>query len=251
MVSIAQPRPMRALVTRPREEAEGLAAALATRGVAALIEPLMQVRYAVAATLDLAGVQAMLCTSANGVRALARASGERRLRLLAVGDATAARARAEGFVSVASAGGDVRDLVRLAEEELAPQKGRLLHVCGSEVAGDLVGALRARGFAAERKALYEARPIAALSPAAVEALRSGMIGLALFFSPRTAGTFARLANDAGVGQSCAAIVALSISAAADGALGQLPWRERRIAPRPDQGALLDALDRLLAERRRD
>lgn len=242
---------MRALVTRPREEAEGLAAALAARRVVALIEPMMQVRYAVAATLDVAGVQAVLCTSANGVRALARASGERRLPLLAVGNATAARARTEGFASVASAAGDVADLVRLAVETLAPQSGRLLHVCGSEVAGDLVGALRARGFAAESKALYEARPIAALSPAAVEALRSGMIDLALFFSPRTAGTFARLADDAGVGQSCAAIAALSISAAADAALGGLPWGERRIAHRPDQRALLAALDRLLAERRRN
>ena len=141
---------MQALVTRPREEAEALAAALAARGVAALIEPLMEVHFHAAATLDLAGVQAVLCTSANGVRALARASGERRLPLLAVGDATAARARAEGFAAVASAGGDAADLARLAAARLDPRKGRLLHVCGSAVAGDLAGDLRARGFAVER-----------------------------------------------------------------------------------------------------
>ena len=68
---------MRALVTRPREDAESLIAALATRSVEALVEPLMEVHYQSPGTLDLGGVQAILCTSANGVRALARASGER------------------------------------------------------------------------------------------------------------------------------------------------------------------------------
>jgi len=240
---------MRALVTRPREEAETLAAALAARGVGALIEPLMQVHYCNGPALDFSGVQAVLCTSANGVRALARASAERRLPLLAVGDATAVRAREKGFTSIASAGGNSADLVRLAAEKLRPQDGRLLRVCGSAVAGNLVGALRALGFTVERAVLYEARPIAALSPAAVHALRSGAIDFALFFSPRTAAIFARLAGDAEVARSCTAIAALSISAAADAIMSELPWRERRIAERPDQSALLDALDRLLAERR--
>ncbi len=246
MVSIAPRRGLQALVTRPREEAEALAAALAAHGVAALIEPLMEVHFHAAAP-DLAGVQAILCTSANGVRAFARASGERRLPLLAVGDATAARAQAEGFAAIASAGGDAADLARLAAARLDPRNGRLVHVCGSAVAGDLAGDLRARGFAIERAILYAARPVAALSPAAVEAIGSGMIDFALFFSPRTAAIFVRLANGAGVGRCCAGIVALSISAAADAPLAALPWRERRIAAQPDQPALLEALGCLLAE----
>src|SRR5215472_17754964 len=100
---------MRALVTRPREASEALAAALASRGVEAIIEPLIEVHYRQAA-LRLAGVQAIMCTSANGVRAFARSSDERRLPVFAVGEATAARARAEGFTTVWSAGGDVADL---------------------------------------------------------------------------------------------------------------------------------------------
>src|SRR5438552_12976874 len=87
----------RALVTRPRAEAAGLAEALDARGIEAIIEPLLEIRYRDAAAPALAGVQAILCTSANGVRALARLSGERGLPLLAVGETTAARARAVGF----------------------------------------------------------------------------------------------------------------------------------------------------------
>jgi len=241
---------MQALVTRLPEESQSLAAALAVRDVGAIIEPMMEVHFCVAAALDLAKVQAILCTSANGVRALARVTGERGLPLLAVGEATASRARAEGFTAVASAGGAVIDLVRLAAARLRPQDGRLLHVSGNVVAGDLVGALRAHGFVIERSALYEARPVGALSAPAVCALRCGMIDFALFFSPRTAAIFIRLAGIAGVVGCCRTITALAISAAADAILAGLPWRDRQVAARPSQSALLDTLDTILAEQRR-
>jgi uroporphyrinogen-III synthase len=239
---------LRVLVTRPREEAEELAAALATRGLHAVVEPLMQVHYSTSAALDLTGVQAILCTSANGVRALARASGERGVLLLAVGDATAARARSEGFTAIESAGGAVGDLARLAAARLRPQQGLLLHVAGAIVAGDLVEALRKRGFQVERRVLYEAQPATALSPTTADALRSSSIHFALFFSPRTAAIFAELAGAAGVAECCTTMTAISISRAADAALGNLRWRDRRIAERPNQSALLTALDRVLCER---
>ena len=241
---------IRALVTRPREEAESLASPLAARGVSPVIEPMMQIHYRAATALDLTTVQAILCTSVNGVRALARVTGDRRLPLFAVGEATAARARAEGFTAVESAGGAVADLVRLVVERLRPQNGGLLHVAGDVVAGDLVGALRARGFVIERSVLYEARPVGALSASAVCALRSGIIDLALFFSPRTAAIFVRLANDAGVVPYCRTITALAISAEADAVLAGLPWRNRLVSERPNRPALLGMLDSVLAERQR-
>src|SRR5512135_2951362 len=151
---------LRALVTRPRAETAELAEALAARGVAAIVEPMFDIRYRGGPAPCLEGVQALLCTSANGVRAFARVRGERGLPLLAVGDATAARAREAGFARVESAGGTVDDLVRLARERLSPTAGRLLHVAGSAVAGDLAGMLRDAGFAVERSVLYEAEPIA-------------------------------------------------------------------------------------------
>ena len=248
VTQFASHRPMRALVTRPHEESESLASSLTSRGISTVIEPMMQVHYHGATALDLATVQAILCTSANGVRALARVTGERRLPLLAVGETTASRARAEGFTAVASAGGAATDLVRLAASRLRPENGRLLHVAGNIVAGDLVGELRTHGFMIERRVLYEARPVERLSMAAVSALRGMVIDFALFFSPRTAAIFVRLAGIAGVAACCRAITTLSISAAADAALTGLPWRDRRVAARPNQPALLDTLDRVLAER---
>jgi len=239
---------LRALVTRPREEAEALAAALVARGIEAVVEPLMQVHYRTPAAFELTGVQAILCTSANGVRALARTSKEREVLLLAVGDATAAHARSEGFTAVESAGGDIADLIRLAAARLRPQDGTLLHVAGSVVAGDLVEALGERGFRVTRHVLYEAQPAKALNPTTVDALRRDTIDLAFFFSPRTAAIFAQLAVAAGVVPCCARMAALSISRAADAALADLPWLDRWVAERPNQAALLAALDRVLCER---
>jgi uroporphyrinogen-III synthase len=242
---------MRALVTRPRTEAAELAQALADRGIAALLEPLLDIRYRdFGDPPDFAGIQAVLCTSANGVRALARLSQERTLPLFAVGEATAARARAEGFCDVHSAGGAVDDLVSLVSTHMRPDAGRLLHVASSLVAGDLCGELRARGFSVDRAVLYEARPVSALTAATVRGLAAGMVDFALFFSPRTAAIFARLADQAGLAAATRHVTAISISAAADAALGKLRFRARHISGRPDQPALLAMLDRLVEERRR-
>jgi uroporphyrinogen-III synthase len=230
---------MRALITRPRAEAERLAALLAPLGIAAVVEPLIAVSERAVEAPDLGGVQAVLCTSANGVRALARASAERSVALFAVGDATAARARAEGFRHVESAGGDVEDLAYLVSRRLKPQGGRLLHVAGSEVAGELAKSLADGGFAVERMVLYEAQAAEAISPGTAVLITGGKIDFALFFSPRTAAVFARLVEAADVADGLHGTTAVSISAAADAMLADLPFRARLIAAAPNQAALVE------------
>jgi uroporphyrinogen-III synthase len=246
--TINSPRGLCALVTRPRAEAAGLARALADRGIIAIIEPLLDIEYRNLPPPDLIGVQAVLCTSANGVRALARLTAARTVPLLAVGEATAGRAREEGFLHVESAGGNVDDLVLLVSERLRTDAGRLLHVAGTAVAGNLAGDLRARGFAVERAVLYEARPAVALDGATVRELAAGLVNFALFFSPRTAAIFVRLAGEAGIGEAMRRVTAVSISAGADAALAPLCFRDRRIAQRPDQPALLASIDQLIGAR---
>jgi uroporphyrinogen-III synthase len=249
MTAISSRFGLRALVTRPRAEAASLAEALAARGIEAILEPLLDIHYRDVPAPDLTGVQAILCTSANGVRALARSSSERHRPLLAVGDATAGRARAEGFARVESASGNVANLARLVRERLRPEDGPLLHVAGSEIAGDLAGDLGAHGFVVERAVLYEARPAAALSAPTVRALDAGIVDFALFFSPRTATIFAGLAERGGLVAALRTATAISISAAADKALAGVAFRARCIAATPDQPGLLAALDDVLRERR--
>lgn len=234
-----------ALVTRPRDEAKRLAALLAERGIACVIEPMIEIAERPAALPDLTGVQAILLTSANGARALARASDACGVPVFAVGDATTRAARAAGFGQVESAGGDVEDLARLVARRLRATDGTLLHVAGSEVAGDLAGALCASGFTVERAVLYEARAAEALTSETTRLIEDGEIDLALFFSPRSAAIFARLADAANACDGLAATMAVSISATADAALGDLPFRARLVAATPTQAALLACIDGLV------
>src|SRR5258708_35953372 len=74
---------MKAIVTRPRDDAAALVGALADRGVAALLAPMLTILPVPQAARDLAerlaGAQAVLFTSANGVRAFAAAPPRRQL----------------------------------------------------------------------------------------------------------------------------------------------------------------------------
>ncbi|MEK9723834.1 MAG: uroporphyrinogen-III synthase, partial [Rhodospirillaceae bacterium] len=88
---------MHLLLTRPRSDSEALAATLAARGVATTVAPLLDIAIPDGPPLDLTGVQGLLMTSANGVRAFAAREARRDLLVFAVGEATGAEARAAGF----------------------------------------------------------------------------------------------------------------------------------------------------------
>ncbi len=232
----------RALITRPLEDAKPVAARLADLGIDAVIEPLLFIDYKDDADVAFDGVQALLFTSANGVRALARNSDERSLPVLTVGDASAREARVAGFADVTSAGGDVEDLAALAMGRLKSEDGILLHIAGSAVAGDLAGRLEQAGFAYRRAVLYGARTADALSYKCVRSIRDGQIDAALFFSPRTAATFVRLAQAQGLSPHCRSMDAVCLSAAVAETMSELPWQRCLTAREPTLDALLDILD---------
>ncbi|HLN23341.1 MAG TPA: uroporphyrinogen-III synthase [Patescibacteria group bacterium] len=232
----------RALVTRPREDSEGIARALAGRGYEVQVEPLLEIVPRSGVALVLTGVQGILATSANGVRALAVNLAGRDLPVWAVGDATARTARELGFHHVETARGDVGSLVALVATRCDRSQGALLHAAGSAVAGDLAGQLSGAGFEVRREVLYEARTATALSPALCQALDQNELEVALFFSPRTAATFATLTRAAGRETGCAGLAAYALSPAVARELAALPWRSVITAARPEQESMLAAID---------
>ena len=237
-----------ALLTRPRPDSETLAALLQDRGVKSLIEPVINIHPLDDILLpDLDKMQALLLTSANGVRALAQLLGPppeaRHIALLAVGAASAEAARQLGFQNVVSAGGNVDSLVALARAQLNPAHGPLLHVAGTKVAGDLAAMLKSHGFYVQRERIYEARARAQLSPEAQYALTDNQIDMVLFFSPRSARTFAKLSCAAAVDSALAQVTAICLSAAVAKAASGVTWRRVRIARKPEKAALLDEVAR--------
>ncbi len=234
------PKARRILITRPSEDAQPLADRLRASGHPVLIEPLLEIVYRDQPVPDVAGDQAILFTSANGVRAFTRLCPARGVPVFAVGNATAATASAQGFTEVASADGDVEALARLVIGRCRPEAGGLLQIAATERAGDLAGRLTAAGFTVRREVLYEARPAAALSPATVAALAAGAVDAVLLFSPRTARALAGLVLAAGLAAACRGVEALCLSEAVAGAAGEseLGWKTVRVAARPDLEALL-------------
>ncbi len=242
-------RRLRVLVTRPRGEAELFAVALAMRGHDAILAPLIEIALIEDVSVDLSGVQGVLFTSANGVRAFAHAVPDRGLPVFCVGNATANAARAAGFAKVESASGDVETLAALVRERLKPADGALVHAAGTVVAGDLGGSLEAAGFEVRRVRLYRAEIAEELPAEAAEALAAGEIDVATFFSPRTARTFAQLVRAAGLDASLKSVAALAL---APGTLALLreegcAFAQTLAAAQPNETALLDALDRLAEE----
>jgi uroporphyrinogen-III synthase len=230
---------LRILVTRPREEGEGIARRLAGMGHQTLLAPLLSVKFLDGAPLDLAGIQAVLVTSANGVRALVRRTPNRHAAIFAVGPQSTIAAREAGFLRVQSAAGDAATLAQAVARWADPRAGILLHAAGEEASGALCERLTAHGFQTRRENLYRMEKAARLPPQAVDAIRQHEVDAALFFSPKSATLFAECTARDGLATD--RLIAICISANTAAALGKLTFAEIRIAAAPNQDALLTCL----------
>ena len=228
---------MKILITRPQEDGKEIAARLAERGHQALLAPLLTPRFHDGPEPDLKGVQAILATSANGIRAFVRRSARRDFSVFAVGPQTAEEARKSGFTEVRNADGDAKALA-LAATLWAAKKGVLLHVCGEDAPGTLAENLILRGFKVRRCPLYAIEPATSLPDEARTALQDRALDAAMFFSPKSARIFGLLAD----GLPTEDLTALCISPATAQALSPTPFARIAVAAKPNQAAILALLD---------
>ncbi len=236
---------IRALVTRPLQDSKLLVAALAKRGVSTFVSPMLSIVTVPSAAMNFEGVQAVLFTSSNGVRALAALTSRRDLPVYAVGDRTAAIAKENKFVNVESAEGDVDTLATLVIQHRRPGDGVLLHPAGTVLAGDLSGQLSAAGFVVRRVVIYDARAATEFTGEIRMALLDREIDIVLFFSPRSANTFVNLAKKQGLETACENLEALCLSKGVATAADPIMWRRVLIAKEPTQASLLETFDERL------
>lgn len=235
---------MRVLVTRPEPDASRLGARLKAAGHEPVLEPLMSVKYLNAGASLAAALkssQAIALTSANGVRALTRHYEGRQLPVFAVGAATGKAATDAGFETVHVAGGDVERLAAKIASNLDPAKGAIVHIAGSQIAGDLAGALTSQGFQVSRHILYETVAAQGLSDALIADLRDGALDGVLVYSPRTGRVLADLMKKAGLLKAASALTCYCLSANVAKAVAPVPFAACHIAATPDEAALLALL----------
>src|ERR1700726_1723986 len=132
------------LVTRPYPDNEATGSVLRARGFAVLLAPVLRFEPLSFRDDPEAEYGAVIVTSANALRAIEpQLAGHRLLELpvFAVGEHTAAAARAAGFNQVISAAGDAAALrERVLESVRTKQlkKNRaLLYLAGSDLSSDL------------------------------------------------------------------------------------------------------------------
>jgi len=186
---------MRLLITRPEPDALKLQAVLEDMGHEATVEPLLNVSFEDVSRIDLDGVQALVATSRNGVRALRSTPllpRARTLPLFTVGKATAAEARALGFEMVVTGAGTARELVTHIVSVVDPAAGLIGHLAGDTLAVNLRQELEPHGFRVLEWVVYRVEPVTSFAPEVVEQLAMGEIEGVILLSPRTAGVYAKL-----------------------------------------------------------
>ncbi len=230
-----QGRRLAVLVTRPEPGASETAGRIRAVGLTPVVAPMLHI-----ASLPVRlgpAVQAILVTSRNALPPLpASLHG---LPLLAVGDATAARARAAGFTNVCTGGGDAVALAALAAEVL-PSGTALLLATGVGQGASLAADLRQRGFRVHRRAVYATRPARSLPAAARNALADGSLGSAMFLSADTARAFVRALPN-GLRPALAGVDALAIGQPTADVLTYLPWRSLRVSAKPTLASVMALL----------
>lgn len=235
---------MRLLVTRPREEAERTAERLRERGHDVLLAPMLSIEPVPGLEIPAGPYEAILITSGNAPRMLA---GHRalptllRLPVFAVGRRTAEAARETGFADVTSADGDAADLVRLTAARFSGRKPALLYLAGDDRARDLPGELRPLGIAVETVVAYRALAAATLPSEIAGAVRAGRLDGVLHFSQRTAAIFLACCEPAGLAEAMAKMTHYCLSPRVGEPLRAASWSDIRVAPHPDEEALLQLI----------
>ncbi|MEQ1612470.1 MAG: uroporphyrinogen-III synthase [Hyphomicrobiaceae bacterium] len=232
---------MRLLVTRPEEDAVAFKAQLIAQGHQVTIEPLLSISTANTDEIDLDGAQAIIATSRNGLRALARTvhiDEARKLLVFAVGPGTASTARSLGFTSIIEGPSNAQQLIPLITEHAEVNSGPLVHLAGDSVKAGFVDELHRLGYFVAQPIVYTTEAAGRLGSATVASMRNKRIDGVILLSPRTAEVYAGLVQMHNLTVACAGIVHFCISAATAERLAGLAGVPIRTPTRPNLQEML-------------
>lgn len=228
-------------ITRAEPGASQTADRVRALGREPLAAPLLTVRSLPLPRPDLSGVGALAFTSANAVRAFAELTGERGIPAYAVGRSTADALRSAGFSVSGEGRRGVDGLAEVIASDPGRLRGRVLHPGARKLAGDLVGALRRGGVAADTLTVYETMAVREIPVLAREALIETRIGTVLLHSPRAAQVLSSLIREPDLVNPLGPVHALALSQACIRPLVACVVASRSVAKAPCEEALLALL----------
>ena len=226
---------MRLLVTRPEPDGERTAASLRARGHEVTLAPLLRIEP-VAFDLPQQSFAAVVFTSANAARALAGHPARAALTALpalVVGRHSADAAREVGFREVTSADGDRDDLATLLRARAGEHP--LLYLAGEDRAGDAAD----WGVPAVSVIAYRAVKLERFAPPVAATLSQRALDGVLHFSRRSAEAYLDCTARARMRVRALVPVHFCLSVQVSHPLLAVGAPRIRIAPRPDEAALLE------------
>ncbi|WP_339046550.1 uroporphyrinogen-III synthase [Candidatus Mesenet endosymbiont of Agriotes lineatus] len=226
------------LLTRPLLDSKKTKSILEKYDYKVYVEPMFKIRYL--ETKLTQDFDVIISTSSNSIRALSKISQERSHSIITVGNGTMKVAKELGFTNVASASGNVSDLMLYIKEHY-PQEIKFLYARGKEISFDFKKALTEKGFTVEETILYESIDRIRLTKRCKEFLLANFIRGVLFFSTRTAKIFCSLVEKSNLLDHIRNITAYSMSEKITGNLAHYRWKNIITSSQSTQESMLNCI----------
>jgi uroporphyrinogen-III synthase len=162
------------------------------------------------------------------------------IRILTVGEATAAAARASGFNAVTCIGQTVEKAAHALAEDLSLAGASIVYLSGTHITHDVTVLMGQAGPSIVRVPVYATRQLA-LEKTTIQLLSEGGISWIVLFSRRTAEAFSMAVADLAMQDWIKATGLVCLSARTAEPLQTLPWRTVLIAPEPTSAALVESI----------
>ena len=163
--------------------------------------------------------------------------------VFAVGDRTAASAKAAGLPFVHSASGDRHSLAEIIDERM-PIGSRLLYLAGRPHKVDLVRALRAKGFLVQSIEIYRSIPIRELEVATRRLISARNVDAVLHYSQLSASAFCDTLANEDLMRELRALSHCCLSEDVAAPLLAVGAKVIFVAARPDEASLFATLDQV-------
>ena len=232
---------MRVVITRAENEARGMAKAVEGLGCEPLVAPMLDINYP-ETEIDLEGVQGVVVTSSNAVRALEKGTEIRDIPLYCVGPQSRKNAEAAGFINVSNSFGGVKNLPVFVRREADPTKGPIVYLHGGNLTGNPLQDLANMGFKVRGKKVYSAGPVDKLPDNVREAFEGSEIPeFVTLFSIRTYKLFRSAMQNEGLLPKLKDTTAVCISPAVADFAREIRWKKVISSEEMTGLSILDAL----------
>lgn len=230
-------------ITRPPPGADESDAVFRQAGFATRCHSLLNVQTteninSIISHISIHDFQSVLITSSHALAALSSLPPDKVPPLAVVGTATAAKARASGYIPLLCGDGEVNGLADVVVKQLAPENGKLLYLRGKHIHADLGATLRSRGFEVEEIIVYEAVAAGHLPDTLQQEIRGGTLHAATAYSRRSLGTLEELLRHYRLEQAARSMNLVCLSASIAKVATSSLWQNIVYAEIPEDAAML-------------